>query len=185
LRYFFRRHLPPVTRILLIESGSRSLLEKVIPSLKPIFGEQVEVDLVTCYAGLPVGFEGRVFRVADYGGGAGRNELWTDLAPRNYAIAGMICAAEPIMTKWKWWLGAKLPSKLFIINENGDYFWLDWGHWRLILKFALYRAGLTGSAAVPALVRLVLFPLTLAYLVLYAGWVHFRRKLRTLSAKGA
>jgi hypothetical protein len=44
----------------------------------------------------------------------------------------------------------------------------------------LYRAGLTGSAAVPALVRLVLFPLTLTYLVLYAGWVHFRRMLRTL-----
>ena len=133
MRYFFRRHLPPVTRILLIESGSRSLLEKVIPSLKAGFGDQVELDLVTCYAGLPAGFEGRVFRVTDYGGGSGRNQLWADLAPRDYPIAGMICAAEPIMTKWKWWLGAKLPSKLFVINENGDYFWLDWGHWRLIL----------------------------------------------------
>jgi hypothetical protein len=180
LRYFFRRHLPPVTRILLIESGSRSLLEKVIPSLRAGFGEQVELDLVTCYAGLPAGFEGRVFRVTDYGGGVGRNQLWADLAPRAYTVTGMICAAEPIMTKWKWWLGAKLPSKIFVINENGDYFWLDWGHWRMILAFALYRAGLTGSAAVPALVRLVLFPLTLTYLVLYAGWVHFRRMLRTL-----
>ena len=92
----------------------------------------------------------------------------------------MICAAEPIMTKWKWWLAARLPSKIFVINENGDYFWLDWGHWRLILKFVLYRAGLTGSAAVPALARLVLFPLTLAYLLLYAGTVHLRRKIRTL-----
>jgi hypothetical protein len=185
LRYFFRRHVPPVTRILLIESGSRSILEKVIPSLKIGFGDHIELDLVTCYAGLPKGFEGQVFRVTDYGGGPGRNQLWADLAPRGYTVAGIICAAEPIMTKWKWWLGSKLASKLFIINENGDYFWLDRGHWRLILGFALYRAGLTGSAAVPALVRLILFPLTLTYLVLYAGWVHFRRKLRTLSAKGA
>jgi hypothetical protein len=184
LRYFFRRHLPPVTRILLIESGSRSLIEHVIPTLRAIFGDSVELDLVTCYAGVPKGFDegapGKVFRVTEYGGPAGRNALWADVAARNYPIAGMICAAEPIMTKWKWWLGAKLPSKLFIINENGDWFWLDRIHWRLIVKFAFYRAGLTGSAAVPALVRLVLFPLTLTYLLLYAGWVHFRRRLRTL-----
>jgi hypothetical protein len=180
LRYFFRRHLPPVTRILLIESGSRSLIEKVIPSLKTIFGEQLELDLVTCYAGVPQGFDGKVFRVTDYGGAPGRNQLWADLAAREYPVTGMICAAEPIMTKWKVWLGWKLPSKIFVINENGDYFWLDRAHWKLILHFVLFRAGLTGSAAVPALVRLVLFPLTLTYLLLYAGWVHFRRKLRIL-----
>ncbi len=136
------------------------------------------MDLVTCYAGVPEGFEGKVFRVMDYGGGAGRNQLWADLEPRNYALAGMICAAEPIMTKWKWWLGAKVPAKILVINENGDFFWVDWAHWKLIVQFVFYRAGLTGSAAVPALVRLVLFPLTLSYLLLYAGWVHFRRWMR-------
>ena len=104
MRYFFRRHLPPVTRILLIESGSRSLLEKVIPSLKTIYGDQVELGLVTCYAGLPAGFEGQVYRVTDYGGAPGRNALWADLQTLHYPIAGMICAAEPIMNKWKWWL---------------------------------------------------------------------------------
>jgi hypothetical protein len=180
LRYFFRRHLPPVHRILLIESGSRSLIEKALPSIKTVFGEDVEVDLVTCYAGVPAGFDGKVFRVTEYGGPAGRNELLAHVQERGYPIAGMICAAEPIMTKWKVWLGWKLPSKLFAINENGDYFWIDWTHRGTIVKFILYRAGLTGSAAVPALVRLALFPLTLAYLLLYAGWMHLRRKLRTL-----
>jgi len=180
LRYFFRRHFPPAPRVLLIESGSRGLLEKVLPTLRSSFGDQVEIDLVTCYPGLPKGFVGNVFRVTDYGGAPGRAKLWADLAPRQYAIAGMICAAEPIMTKWKVWLGWKLPSKLFVINENGDYFWLDRGHWKLILHFVLFRAGLTGSQAVPSLVRLALFPLTLTYLLLYAGWMHFRRSLRTL-----
>jgi hypothetical protein len=84
------------------------------------------------------------------------------------------------MIKWKWWLAAKLPAKIFIINENGDYFWLDRVHFRQLRQFVAYRLGLTGSAAVPGLVRLACFPATLAYLLLYAGTVHLRRRLRQL-----
>jgi hypothetical protein len=180
LRYFFYPHIPPCSRILLIESGSRRLLERLIPYLRDLFGQDVEMDLVTCYAGEPAGFHGRVFNINDYGGAPGRNALWADLAARQYKVAGVICAAEPIMTKWKWWLSAKLPAKLFIINENGDYFWLDRVHFRQLRQFVAYRLGLTGSAAVPALVRLACFPVTLAYLLLYAGTVHLRRRLRQL-----
>jgi hypothetical protein len=180
LRHFFRRHLPPVTRVLLIESGSRRLIEGVMASFRSIYGDQLEIDLVTCYQGEPAGFSGRVFRVTDYGGAAGRHKLWAELEPLHYNIAGLICAAEPIMTKWKWWLAWRLPAKLFVINENGDYFWLDRAHWRLILKFILYRAGLTGSSAVPALARLLFFPVTLTYLLLYAFTVHLRRRIRLL-----
>jgi hypothetical protein len=181
LRYFFYRHIPPCSRILLVESGSRRLLERVIPHLRDLFGQDVEMDLVTCYAGEPAGFHGRVFNVNDYGGAAGRHKLWMDLAQRQYSVAGVICAAEPIMTKWKWWLAAKLRSKIFVINENGDYFWLDRAHFRQVRRFVAYRLGLTGSAAVPALVRLACFPVTLAWLLLYAGTVHLRRRLRQSS----
>jgi hypothetical protein len=179
LRYFFRRHLPPSSRILLIESGSRHLIESVIPLLRAGFGEGTEIDLVTCFPGVPRGCDGRVFRIGDYRDGAGgRARLQAELAAREYGIAGMICAAEPIMTKWKWWLAAHLKSKIFILNENGDYFWLDWERRRTMLQFAAYRAGLTGSAAVPALVRFFLFPLTLAYLILYACTVNLQRGIR-------
>ena len=92
----------------------------------------------------------------------------------------MICSNEPIMTKWKWVLAARLPAKVFILNENGDYFWLDRGHLSNIRNFVLVRAGLTGSGAVRTLARLVSFPFTLLYLILYALTVHLRRKLRTL-----
>jgi hypothetical protein len=180
LRYFLRRHLPPVTRVLFIESGSRHLLEKVIASYTAVYGDQLEMGLVTCYQGEPAGFHGRVFRVTEYGGAAGRNQILAEILERDYPIAGMICAAEPIMTKWKWWLALKLPAKIFIINENADYFWLDRGHWKQVSQFILYRAGLTGTAAVPALVRLIFFPLTLAYLLLYALTVHLRRRIRLL-----
>jgi hypothetical protein len=179
LRYFFRRHLPPSSRILLIESGSRHLIEGVIPHLRAGFGEQIEIDLMTCYPGAPRGCNGQIFRIGDYGE-AGRGRLLTELAARDHRLAGMICAAEPIMTKWKWWAAARLPAKFFVLNENGDYFWFDWERRKNILQFAAYRAGLTGTAAVPAIVRLMVFPLTLAYLILYACTVHLRRRIRML-----
>lgn len=180
MRYFFRRDLPSSSRILLIESGSRHLIEGVIPLLRASHGASTEIDLVTCFPGTPRGCDGQVFRVGDYrDGAAGRARLRTAILAREYKIAGMICAAEPVMTKWKWWLAARVPAKFFILNENGDYFWLDWERRRTILQFAAYRAGLTGSAAVPALVRFFLFPLTLAYLILYACTVHLRRRIRS------
>jgi len=38
---------------------------------------------------------------------------------------------------------------------------------------------MTGANAVPTLARLLFLPLTAAYLLAYAGTVHFRKKLRT------
>ena len=180
MRYFFRRRLPPPTRLLLIESGSRGLIDAVLPILRRMWGEQVDVDLVTCYAVAPAGFTGRTFNVNDYGGPAGRNQLLADLLARGYTMTGILCSAEPIMTKWKWWLGAKLPTKIFVFNENADVFWLDWGHAGIIRRFIADRAGLTGPGAAASLLRLLFFPVTLVYLLLYAGYVHLRRRLRLL-----
>ncbi len=80
----------------------------------------------------------------------------------------------------KWMLAARLPGKVFVLNENGDSFWLDHGHLPAIRYFILFRAGLTGAGAVRTLARVVLFPFTLLYLILYALTVHLRRTLRTL-----
>jgi hypothetical protein len=49
-----------------------------------------------------------------------------------------------------------------------------------MLHFMLFRAGLTGGAAIPTIARLIFFPVMLAYLMVYAGFVHLRRKLRTI-----
>lgn len=166
--------------MLLIESGSRRLFDGLIPGLLAMYGEQLEIDLVTCFAGVPEGFKGQVYRVGDYAGRAGRKRLYAELAARKYPIAGVICSGEAIMTKWKWALAGRLRSKLFILNENADYFWFDWSHWRIMLHFMLFRAGLTGSAAIPTIARLLFFPVSLAYLLLYAGAVHLRRRLRIL-----
>ena len=179
MRYFFSRRVPHPHRVLLIESGSRGVIEKLLPLLPGAFGH-VEIDLVTCYVDQPAGFTGRVFNVNEYGGPSGRDRLLADLAVRDYQLTGLLCTAEPIMTKWKWWLAWKLPVKVFIINENADFFWCDWSHFGVVWNFALERAGLTGAAAVPALARLLFLPVTVSFLLAYAGTVHLRRRLRLL-----
>ena len=171
-----------MTRLLLIESGSRSLLEGILPHLRTAWASGVPIDLVTCYGGLPEGFgpETIVYRVTDYGSPEGRRELIRLLRSREYTVAGMICSGEPIMTKWKWVLAARLRAKVFVLNENCDYFWMHWERRGMMLHFMLFRMGLTGAAAIPTIARLLAFPLMLGYLILYAGFVHIRRKLRTL-----
>ena len=180
MRYFFRRAIPEFTRVLLVESGSRHVFDYLIPLLYQTYGDELEIDLVTCYAGEPAGFRGVVYRVTDYAGPAARKKLYAELAARGYPMVGIICAAEPIMTKWKWMLAARLRAKVFVVNENVDFFWLDWGHLRIIGHFALFRAGMTGASAAPTLARMLFFPVTLAYLLLYAGTVHLRRRIRLL-----
>ncbi len=173
--------MPPLGRVLLVESGGRHLYNKLIPHFRENWKADLEIDLVTCFAGVPEGFDngnGRVYRVSDYATPEARARLLAELRSRQYAVVGVLCSAEPVMTKWKWWLAWKLPAKLLIVNENGDYFWADRSNLGLIAHFALYRAGLTGPEALKSAARLVFFPFTLLYLILFAAAAHARRSLR-------
>ena len=182
MRFFFRRRIPEFQRVLLVESGPRHLSERLLPLLRRNHGEHIAVDLVTCYAGLPAGFppepETAVFYTGNYRGRAGLRRLFAELRARKYPILGIICSDDPILAKWKWVIAARLPAKLFVINENCDYFWVDYSNWRIIRQFLLIRAGLSGPGAVRTLTRLALFPFTLLYLLLYAAAVHLRRACR-------
>ncbi len=182
MRHFFTRSVPPFSRVLLVESGGRELFENLLPVLYQNHPE-ILCDLVTCYAGAPKNFredQGAVYRVTDYPAGPARQQFYKMLGGNGYNIVGIICSAEAIMTKWKWMLAARLPGKILVLNENGDYFFVDYGHLPTIRYFILFRAGLTGSGAVRTLARVVLFPFSLLYLILYAITVHSRRILRTL-----
>lgn len=179
MRYVLSSKEPAGGRLLLIESGSRSLAESMVPHLDA-WPKRYVVDLVTCYAGLPSGFapETEVFRVADYGKPELRAQLLNELRSRDYACIGLICSGEPIMTKWKWMLALRIPAKVFVINENGDYFWLNRENFPIVRQFALVRAGLYGSDSVRTITRILIFPFTLAFLLLYAFIAHSRRYLR-------
>lgn len=180
MRWVFSQKPPSGTRILLIESGSRAVLEGIVRHLNAGWGEGMGMDLVTCYVGVPAGLNSgsRVFHVADYGTPELRRKLLAELRGRDYAYAGMICAAEPIMNKWKWWLALRVPAKVFVINENGDYFWINKKNAKTIRRFVLVRMGLSGAGALHTFARLLLFPFGVLYLLLYAAAVHLRRFFR-------
>ena len=182
MRWFVSREIPSFTSVLLVESGSRHLVENLLPWLQENAPE-ARVDLLTCFSGAPAGLDAStssIFRVTDYPRRPARLQLLKQLAANEYTICGIVCSGEPILATWKWIVAARLPAKIFVLNENGDLFWLDRGHWASIRHFIAYRAGLTGAGAVRTLARVAVFPFTLLYLLLYAGAVHLRRRIRTL-----
>ena len=181
MRYFLTGRHPGASAILLVESGSRGLLEGVVGGLRASWGMDVRIDVATCYAALPSGFSPagtRVYRVADVRTLGPRLRLFRELARNRYSHLGIVCSGEPILTTWKWVLALGLPAKVFVINENCDYFWLDRKHLSAIRQFAIDRAGLAGAGVVRAPARLLAFPFTLAWLALYAAAVHARRLVR-------
>ena len=181
MRYLLTRRTPPLTRALLIESGSRSLIEGIIPHLRAVWGE-TPIDLVTCYAGLPAGFgpETNVYRVTECNTAEDRRKLIRLLRQNNYSLAGIVCSGEPIMTKWKWLIALRLPAKVFIVNENGDYFWINREHIKAIRQFSLIRLGLSGEGSMRTVGRLLIFPFSLLYLLMYAFAAHSGRMIRQL-----
>jgi hypothetical protein len=182
MKYLISRRTPPGSRILLVESGSRELLERVLPHIRSTWGATRPIDLVTCYAGRPASLaeDATIFRVADYNTPEARRHFIDELRARDYAYAGIICAAEPVMTKWKWLIAARVPAKFFILNENADYFWVDRENAKIVRHFFLVRAGLSGAGSLRTLGRLVVFPFTLLFLIVYAFIAHARRRLRVM-----
>ena len=180
MRCLLRRRIP-AGRILFVESGSREITERLLPILYRNHG--APIDLFTCYPGAPAGLPpgATVFRTGDYRGRSGRKRLYRELRARRYALLGILCSGEPIMAKWKWALALRVPAKVFIVNENADYFWLDYAHRSVLVHFALLRSGLTGLGGLRTLARLAAFPFALAWLLAYAGWVHSRQALRLLA----
>lgn len=178
MRFFFSKRIPEYSRVVLVESGPRRLLDGMVADLYRIHGEHIQVDLVTCFAGLPEGFResnGRVYRVRDYPGWDGAKRLANELRRAQPTVLGILCAGVPVMSKWKWMLTAALPAKVFVLNENGDYFWLEYTQWRTMLHFLAFRAGMTGANSVLLPVRLLLYPFGMSLLAGYALWMHGRR----------
>ena len=91
----------------------------------------------------------------------------------------MLCADSPIMLSWKLAALLMLPSKFIVVNENADYFVLDYGHLSDLKNFCLRRVGVQPDLVVRLIARALVFPFTLAYLLIYAMVVHLRRVVRS------
>ena len=186
MRWFFSRATPSLSRLLLIESGPRSVAEKVIPRLRESFGENVPVDLLTCRASEPKGLVGdnpnseRVWRVGNYDSVDSRWDLLCHICYKRYPVVGVLCAKSPIMFWWKLVALLTFPSKFIIVNENADYFSLDYAHLPNLRCLLFHRTDLQPTLAVHAIVRILTVPFALGYLLGYAAWVHLRRLVHSV-----
>jgi hypothetical protein len=82
------------------------------------------------------------------------------------------------MTKWKWLIAWRIPAKLFILNENGDYFWVHRENAATMREFFLVRLGLSGAGAIRTIGRVLIFPFSVLFLLLYAFTAHAGRIVR-------
>jgi hypothetical protein len=178
---YLRARYPEFRRVVLVESGPRAVLVSAIPRLRNVFGPDAAFSLVTCYPDRPSTLDNAatIWRTADHQSKAARERLVLDIKASGATALAIVCSGSPIMSRWKWWLVWRLPVKVLIINENADCFWLDLAHRANARRMALVRMGLGGDIAARTLLRLLLFPFGLIYLLAFAALIHLRRALRT------
>lgn len=185
MRWVLSARVPPITRILLVESGPRAVADAVAPRLREVFGPTVAIDLLTCMPesqgepdGMNSGPDHVVWRVTEHPDNDARWRLLREIRNRRHEVCAILCADDGTMSPWRSAVLALLPAKFLIVNENADFFWLDRAHFSNLSQLALSRAGLLGDSAVRVAAHLLLFPFTLTYLLLYAGYVHTVRLIR-------
>lgn len=180
MKLLFRPDCPSMDRVLLVESGSRQIAEKFLAHIYAVHSVE-RVDVLTCYAGEPRNFDdlrGQVISVHSVHGVGGRASFINRLARSGYNVVAILCSNEAIMTPWKWAVGARVPAKLLVVNENGDYFWLDTGHLDNLRALIKHRWGMQSGISLQLTLETLVSPLIYLYLLAYAGWVHARRALR-------
>lgn len=173
---------PAISRVVLVESGSRAIVETAIPRLRAAFGPEVRFQVVTCFAGAPSALDGSssIFRTQQFNDSPSRANLVKTLQSGGATVIAIVCSGESVMNRWKWWLAWKLPTKVLVINENADFFWFDSSNVQNLRRLAAVRLGVSGGLPGRAMVRLAMFPLMLIYLVAYAALAHTRRRWRLI-----
>jgi len=182
VRWFFTRAVPEVDRVLLVESGPRELGDRAMAQLQRSFGADTPIDVLGCVPA-PLSGAADYIDVTPHAGWSARRRLLSSLRKRKPPIAAILAGGDPIMAPWRWAALAWLPSKILIVNENADFFWLDRGHLAALTQFLQHRSGLGGESALRTFSRFFTFPFAFVYLLGYASYVHVRRAFRVALAR--
>ncbi len=181
MKLFLTARIPDATRVLLVESGSRAVLELALARMAAIF-PQASFDLCTCFPGLPASQAvQQVWRVTEAPGLLSKLGLAFRIARTRPPIAALVFSGEPIMFNWKLILLLLLPSKILVVNEHGDFFWLDAANLTVLRQFLGVRWGVSGEELVRGFSRLVCFPFVFVFLLVGTGWTYLKRWVRLLA----
>jgi hypothetical protein len=179
VRYFLSGQAPPVTRILLIESGSRELGEQAIACLRKAFGAGIPIDALGCRRTPLLGVESYA-DVSEARTLSARLALLRRIRRGGYSVAGVLSSGDSTMALWKWAAIGVVPAKFLVLNENVDFFWIDRAHWTNAVALLQQRSGLGGESTVRAMAWFAALPFAALFLLSYATWVHVTRIFRLL-----
>lgn len=184
MKYFFSRKVPSAQDILLMESGSPEVARTALEGIRKMF-PSARCHLCTCWPNPPAGLFASVLRVTDYPSSWDKLRLLYSYRQKGWEVLVMLCTGEPILWRWKIAALLLLPAKVLIINENADFFWLDWGNRKTFRRFLAIRWGVNQEELLQTALRACVFPLTLLVLLVTAAWLYARRWRRLLRWKMA
>ena len=138
------------------------------------------LELCTCFSGLPAAEFDRVWRVTEAPSLGAKWSMARAIAGSRPPVAAMLFSGEPILFYWKAALLLLLPSKILLINENGDFFWLDRPNLPTLRQFVGARLGMNGEGMLRGVCRVVSFPFVLAFLMLAGAFTYLMRWTRLL-----
>ena len=179
MKGFFRDDVPSARDILLFESGSQHVFARALGSLRQSFPE-ARLHLVTCWPDTPPGPFANLYRVRDYPSRGDKVRLLSAFRKTPADVLVVVCSRERVMYAWKMLALFWVPAKTLIVNENGDYFWLDWHNRRALRQFLQSRWSIMRKEYLLTVLRAVVFPLTLLYLLANAAFIYARRWRRLL-----
>ena len=182
MRYFFTRRVPDARDVLLIESGAPEVAQRAIENMTRLF-PAARFHLCTCQSGADPEVFSSVFRAADYPTTWSKVRLLMSFFRRRWPVLAILCTGEPILWRWKLLAVLLLPAKVLVVNENADFFWLDWQNWRTLRRLAGIRWGVNFEESFYTLLRILIFPFTFLFLLLTAGLLFGRRLRRLLLRK--
>ena len=102
---------------------------------------------------------------------------------KKWEVLVILCTGEPILWRWKTLGMLLLPAKVLVVNENADFFWLDWGNRQALRRFLGIRWGGNLVDTSHTLLRACAFPLTLFILLCTAGFLYTHRMGRLFAWK--
>ena len=180
MRWALRSTVPPIDRLLLIESGPRGEVQHLIPALRAQVCGDAPIDLFTCLPDEPsgLGVGARAWRSFEAATNRERWRLLQVLRRERHPAAAILWGDSPLLAGWKLVMAALLPAKILLVTGHEDCFWLDRKHWRQALQLAVSRSGVRNPEFLRKVVHVAVLPFELCMLLGFAAKVHLARLAR-------
>lgn len=181
VRWFLRKKVPPIKRMLLIESGPRSDVVALIPQLRASVCGGATLDLFTCLPDDPdgLGASARRWRSFNAATHAERWQMLLELRRQRHAVATVLCSNSPLLAFWKVALVLLLPAKILVVDKERGQFWLDIAHLGQAARLAVSRSGIRNPEFLRSVANVAFLPVGLCILLTFAAKVHLTKLMRS------